>query len=254
MRKVFLLLSIISLVSTMKAQKQYVYLKNGSVIKGKPVYSSDPRTVGIKSSGSIYMFKPSEIDTITLSKPVKSAPQAMEFRYFFRASLGILPGNPYNEQVAPAVFAATFNRQVYKNISAGIGSGLEFYNDATFIPLYANLEYRFRNTRFSPVVFMKTGYLFAANETVTTGGDYPVMPRYNDYVMPPPGNGPQELEPHGGFMVNPGVGMNIMVSNGFGFFLGFGYRYHKLSFEGSNEYSLSYNYNRLSIDIGIIFK
>ena len=252
MRKVIFLLLISSLIPAVKAQKQYVYLKNGSVIKGKPVFSSDPQKVGIKSSGNIFMFNRSEIDTITMSKPLKGAPE-LEFKYFFRTALGVLPGNSYNEQVAPAIFSASFNRQVYQNMSAGIGSGMEFYNDATFIPLYANLEYRFRNTRFSPVVFMKTGYLFAATETVTTGGYYPVMPQYYDYVMPP-GNMPRELSARGGFMINPGVGMNILVSNGFGFFLGFGYRYHNISFDGDNEYSLTYNYNRLSIDIGIIFK
>ena len=235
------------------SQKQYIHLKNGSVIKGKPVYSSDPQTVGVRSSGNIYMFNLSEVDTITSSRPLKGGRQTMEFRYFFRTALGILPGNSYNEQVAPAIFSASFNRQVYKTLSAGIGSGMEFYNDATFIPLYANMEYRFRDTRFSPVVFMRTGYLFAASETVTTGGYYPVMPEYYDYITLP-GNGPVELTPRGGFMINPGIGMNIMVSNGFGFFLGFGYRYHKISFEGDNEYLLSYNYNRLSIDIGIIFK
>jgi len=252
MKKVIFLLLLTCTAVTVNAQKQYVYLKNGSVIKGKLIFSSDPQSVGIKSSGNIYMFKRPEIDTITTSRPLKGERQTLEFRYFFRTALGILPGNSYNEQVAPALFSASFNRQVYKTISAGIGSGMEFYNDATFIPLYANMEYRFRNTRFSPVAFLKTGYLFAASETVSTGGYNPVMPDYYDYIRP--GNQPRELTPHGGFMINPGIGMNIMVGNGFGFFLGFGYRYHKIGFDGDNDYSLSYNYNRLSIDIGIIFK
>jgi hypothetical protein len=73
-------------------------------------------------------------------------------------------------------------------------------------------------------------------------------------IWPGPGYNTRELDPHGGFMVNPGIGMNIMVSNGFGFTLGFGYRYHRIGFDGEDDYSLVYNYNRLSIDIGIIFK
>ncbi len=251
-KNIYVLLLLTGMALTANAQKQYVYLKDGSVIKGKLIFSSNPQTLGIRSSGNIYMFKRSEIDTITTARPMKGAPQALDFRYFFRTALGILPGNSSNEQVAPALFSASFNRQVYKTISAGIGSGMEFYNESTFIPLFANIEYRFRNTRFSPLVFLKTGYLFAATETVTTGGYYPVMPDYYNFI--PPGNEPMELEPHGGFMINPGIGMNIMVSNNFGFYLGFGYRYHRIGFDGDNDYSLTYNYNRLSIDIGIIFK
>ena len=250
MKKIFFLLLLTYVTVTANAQKQYIYLKDGSVIKGKMVFSSDPQTVGIRSSGNIYMFKRSDIDTITSSRPMKGSPQDLDFRYFFRTALGILPGNSSNEQVAPALFSASFNRQVYKTISAGIGSGMEFYDQTTFIPLYANIEYRFRDTRFSPFVFLKTGYLFDTGGTVTTGGYYPEM--YD--LWPGPGYETMELTPHGGFMINPGIGMNILVSNNFGFYLGFGYRYHKIGFDGDNDYSLTYNYNRLSIDIGIIFK
>ena len=252
MKKYTLLLLAAFSAAGIRAQKQYVHLKDGSVFKGKRIYTTDNEKVMIKSAGNIFVFDRAQVDTITSRhSDLTGQPKPLNFTYFFRTTLGILPGNPDNEQVAPALFSASFNYNIYKNLSLGLGSGMEFYNQATFIPLYANMEYRFRNTRFSPFVFLKSGYLLASGGTVTTGGGY--YPMYYD-IWPGPGYNTRELDPHGGFMVNPGIGMNIIVSNGFGFTLGFGYRYHRIGFDGEDDYSLVYNYNRLSIDIGIIFK
>ena len=246
------LLFVLAAMPLLHAQKQYLFLKNGSILKGKILFSVNPETVKLASSGNILVIKRSDIDSVAMKKKrYARARRTVGFKYFFRANLGILPGNSGNEQVAPAHFSASFNRQVYKTVSAGLGSGMEFYNETTFIPLYANMEYRFRDTRFSPVLFLKTGYLFATGDSVTTDNNYPVMP--TNYIYPP-NYGVRKLDPHGGFMINPGIGMNILVSDDFGFYLGFGYRYHRIAFNGADDYSLMYNYNRLSIDIGIIFK
>ena len=249
---IFTLFFVLAAMPLLHAQKQYLFLKNGSILKGKILYSDDPETIKLVSSGNTFYIKRTDIDSVAMKRAnYARTPRPVEFKYFFRANLGILPGNSSNEQVAPAHFSASFNRQVYKTVSAGLGSGMEFYNETTFIPLYANMEYRFRNTRFSPVLFLKTGYLFAAGDSVTTDNYYPVMPA--NYIYPP-NYGVRKLDPHGGFMINPGIGMNILVSDNFGFYLGFGYRYHRIGFDGADDYSLTYNYNRLSIDIGIIFK
>jgi hypothetical protein len=63
----------------------------------------------------------------------------------------------------------------------------------------------------------------------------------------------QELDPRGGFLINPGVGYQRMFSSGFGMSFAFGYQFHRLSYNGENDYQLDIDYNRLTIKIGIIF-
>ena len=246
------LLVVLAAAPLSRAQKQYLFLKDGSIMKGKILFSVNPETVKLASSGNIFVIKRSDIDSVVIKRNRYSrAPRTLGFKYFFRAGPGALIGNSGNEQVAPAHFSASFNRQVYKTVSAGLGSGMEFYNGDTFVPLFANVEYRFRDTRFSPVLFLRTGYLFATGGPVTADNYYRAMPA--NYIYPP-NYGTEKLDPHGGGLINPGIGMNIMVCDDFGFYLGFGYRHHSIAFNGADDYSLTYRYNRLSIDIGMIFK
>ena len=94
--------------------------------------------------------------------------------------------------------------------------------------------------------------MFATNETVQTNSQ--IYYGYESSIAPWPSTRELKLYPYGGVLINPGIGFNVMISDNFGFAFGVGYRYHKIGFEGDNGYSIDYQYNRLSIDIGIIFK
>ncbi len=245
-----LLLFIATGTTLLNAQKQYIYLNNGSVIKGKIIYTENQDLIKIRSAGNIFVYNRQDIDTIIYKATGATSP--LEFNNFFRVGTTVLIGNRGNEEPAPVAFQVSYNHSVYNNISAGIGAGMEYYKETTFIPAFANFEYRFRNTRFSPFVYLKCGYLFAANESIQT--ETPVYYDPVSSIAPWPAYKQMELSPHGGFLINPGIGFNVMISDNFGFGLGVGYRYHKIGYYGDNGYSLDYQYNRLSIDIGIIFK
>ncbi len=247
-----LLLSVLG-VSSLYSQTQYVYLNNGSVLKGRILYSDNPNEIKIRSSGNIFVYNRQYIDSVT-SKKVKPSTVGipLDFKNFFRIGVDVLVGNKSNEEVAPAVFQASFNHTVYDNISVGVGSGMEYYKETTFLPAFANIEYRFRNTRFSPFVYLKCGYLFAANESIQKNTQ--IYYGYESSIAPWPSYRELELHPFGGVLINPGIGFNVMISDYFGFFFGVGYRYHKIGFTGDDGYSIDYQYNRLSINIGVLFQ
>ena len=255
MKKSLILLLLLSAlrVPSLYSQMHYVYLSNGNVLKGRILYSENPDVIKLRSSGNIFVYNRQDIDSVT-SKKVKPSIEGvpLSFKNFFRVGVDVLVGNKSNEDSAPVVFQASFNHTLYNNFSVGVGSGMEYYKETTFLPAFANLEYRFRNSRFSPFLYLKCGYLFATNETIHTNNQ--IYYGYESFIGPWPSYKELELHPFGGVLINPGIGFNVMISNDFGFAFGVGYRYHKIGFEGDNGYSIDYQYNRLSVNVGILFK
>ncbi len=250
MKKLLMALLLLSTTGAtlLRAQKQYIHLNDGSVIKGKIFLTEKENVIKIRSGSNIFVYNTQDIDTIMQRAPKDM--QILDFNNFFRFGVTLLVGNRGNEQPAPAVFQASFNHTVYDNISVGIGSGMEYYKETTFLPAFANIEYRFRNSRFSPFLYLKCGYLFATNETIHTNNQR--YYGYESFLSSWPSY--KELHPFGGILINPGIGFNVMISDNFGFTLGIGYRYHKIGFEDDNDYSIDYQYNRLSVNVGILFK
>jgi hypothetical protein len=242
----FFLFLLSSLALTSHAQKRYVHLNDGTILKGQLLYSENADILRIKSRGNIFAYHRNDIDTILTQSNREAAP--LEFKNYFRTGITRLVGHSANEDKSPTAFQLSFNHHLLKGISAGIGGGMEYYKEATFIPAFANLEYRFRDTHFSPYVFTKAGYLFAADEKVPGGPvHYDMLSSFAPYQS-------EGLSPEGGFLINPGVGFTMMLGHNFGLGFGIGYRYHSISFKGDNDYQLEYQYNRLTFDLGILFK
>jgi hypothetical protein len=234
-----------------QSEKGFVYLKNGTIIKGK--YQMHSEKIFIQSAGNLWVFEPSEIDTVTsfrqrnislLDDFTTSSP------FFFRVETGLLIGNSQNSQSAPFSFHSSMNYRVNNNFSAGLGFGAEFFKE-TYMPVFVNLEYKLKNSSSSPYFFLKGGYEVAIED----GGAV-----YYDYVIPPWSSvyypwysGMNNLKAKGGIMVNPGFGFSRMVAPGFGVSLAFGYQFHRLHYSASKDYGLDIDYNRLTIKIGILF-
>jgi hypothetical protein len=63
-----------------------------------------------------------------------------------------------------------------------------------------------------------------------------------------------KLNAKGGWMVHPSVGVTVYTSAGLGISLSAGYRYQQLTYKDNDDnYTLSVEYNRLSLTLGIIF-
>lgn len=248
------ILAILTVVTGFsQSEKGRVYLKNGTILKGKYQYSEDGSKLRVTSAGNIWVFDSVEIDSVSNSNRnwLKSVGhQSVDSRYFFRAEVGILAGNSEDSQSAPLSVTGSINYKVIPKFAVGVGTGVEFLKES-YLPVFINTEYKLRNSVSSPYFFLKGGYQIAIDKSNQMY--YDVYPPWSSY-WPLPEYGEQDMDTKGGILINPGVGFTQTFSSGFGMSVAFGYQYHRLRYKGSNDYELDIDYNRLTIKLGIIFR
>ncbi|MFW5755660.1 MAG: hypothetical protein ACOCWK_03595 [Tangfeifania sp.] len=238
-----------------QTEKGVVYLKNGTILKGRYLYFDNSEKIKVESGGNIWVFSVDELDTIVDREAVRNQKMQEPFhtrKFFLHAELGVLAGNSQNSQPAPFSFTATVNYQVTPQFSAGAGFGAEFLKES-YLPAFLNLEYKFREPAYSPYLFLKGGYQVPLEDSREVY--YDVWPAYSSSIWPgpQPSHGYGKLDPKGGVLINPGIGYSHFFSPGFGMSLGFGYQFHRLHYKGENDYGLDIDYNRLTVKIGFIF-
>lgn len=166
---------------------------------------------------------------------------------------GVLLGNSDNTNSAPFIINTSLNYAFTRNISAGVGAGVEFLRE-THLPVTGNILYQFGNRSITPFVMLQAGYQIALESKLTDDRLY-IIP--HDIYLPGPGYSyyfPQrELDAKGGFMAHPSAGVIFYTNRGFGISVAAGYRYMKLNYTGEEDYKLHIEYNRLSLQLGIIF-
>lgn len=229
-------------------EKGYVYLRDGTVIKGKYVYSAAMDKIRVVSGNESKVYDLSEVLKVSSRAP---EPNESSKRFFNLTEIGLLPGNANNRYDAPFIFHTSLNYNLRKNLSAGVGVGVEFYEE-TYMPVTANLLYRFSNRGVTPFVMLQGGYQIPiegsrkyANQIVPMvaplwGGDY--------YYSP------VKLDAKGGFMMNPSAGIFVRLNAAMDLALSMGYRYHRLNYSSGADYVLDVDYNRLSFKLGITIK
>lgn len=237
-----------------KSKKDVVYLKTGAIIRGQ-LLIYDLATVKINSDGNLWVFNPSEVDSVSwCSKKVSRSSKStvdvgLAKNYFFDTSMGVLVGNSGNNQKAPFSFMASFNYRTIDKLYFGAGLGSEFL-DESYMPAFAQFQYKFRDTRFTPFFNLQLGYMVALED-----GNRQHYTNYSSsssmYYPYPQTN--EKLNAEGGLMINPSVGFQRFSSENFGWFFSFGYRHHQLNYSGDNGYKLETNFSRLSLKIGFIF-
>jgi len=254
-------------MAPVRYERGYIYLKDGSIIKGKYVFSSSLEKVRVISGKNTWIFDAGEVEKITMNRPPRTfedevtaesaAPRAnvatvANPKWFNLTELGVLAGNRDNSQTAPMTFGTSFNRTIRKNLSAGAGFGTEFLKE-TYVPLTLNVMYRLRDARFTPFAMIQGGYQVPVEESRTLYNKvvptdiYPAMywqgrPVYNT-----------KMKARGGFLVNPSFGIMKQYGPGFGMSLAFGYRFHRLHYTAEDDYRLDIDYNRLTVKLGFIF-
>ncbi len=250
----FFLSALITIPAISQPRKGYVYLKNGSILKGKFRYNEDLSKLQIESAGNLWIFKADEIDHVTTkNEPLNDEFDFMELNspFALRTEIGVLAGNSGNSQTAPFSFSTVLNYVILPKLSVGAGFGLEFLKE-TYLPAFINLEYKLRNSGSTPFAFLKSGYELALEESnnIYNSG---IQPLYYDYIWPNPNNVNQKLDTKGGFLINTGIGYQHMYSRDFGMSFGFGYQFNRLSYSGEKDYNLQIDYNRLTLKIGFVF-
>jgi hypothetical protein len=234
-----------------QSEKGYVYLKNGTILKGK-YYYTDAGKLHVESAGNIWVFNEAEIDSVAgrrahRTAQMKSYPQYS--RFFYRTEMGFLAGNSENSQSAPLSVTGTINYLVTPQFSAGVGLGAEFLKES-YLPAFVNAEYKVRSSWSSPYFFLKAGYQVPLEESNSVYNN--VWPATSS-IWPGPAPDYEKLDPRGGVLLNPGIGYSHLFSPGFGMSFAFGYQFHRLQYNGDNSYQLNIDYNRLTVKLGFIF-
>jgi len=248
----FLFAMLLTVYGFGQAEKGVVYLKNGTILKGRYQYFDDFNKLRVESAGNIWVFPAGEVDTVTS----RSAARIREIHeqpdgraLYFRTELGVLAGNSENSQSAPLSFSGTLNYSITSNFSAGAGVGVEFLKES-YLPAFLNLEYKFRNESSAPYLFIKGGYQVPLEESREVYNN--VWPATSS-IWPGPAPDYEKLDPRGGVLVNPGIGYSHLFSPGFGMSFAFGYQFHRLQYDGEKDYQLNIDYNRLTVKLGFIF-
>ncbi len=245
------LIALIAFPVLAQSQKGYVYLKNGSILNGKYKYSDNLEKLQVKSAEGVWIFDASEVDSIrtNLYQNENLLEHNSKPPIFIRTEIGVLIGNSENSQSAPFSFTSSVNYSIDKNFSLGAGVGVEFLKE-TYLPVFINLEYKFRNSYSTPYLFLKGGYQVPLEESREVY--YDVYPAWSSF-RPWPDYSQETMDTKGGFLINPGIGYQRMFSSGIGMSFAFGYQFHRLHYSGDNDYGLDIDYNRLTIKLGIIF-
>jgi sRNA-binding regulator protein Hfq len=248
MKNLILLLLLLLLVGGAFGQKEKnetVFLKNGSVIKGRLVQVDDQNVV-IRSHRNVWVLNRSEIDTVAVKVPVLTDAFVAP-RWFAECSAGVLLGSADNKKQSPFSIDFSANLQMLPGLYAGLGTGVDFLEES-FLPVFVNLEYHFRPAYVTPFIGMKGGYLFPLEDDVYDDGTYMLYDYYNSLPWYP-----QSLDNKGGIMLNPSVGFISRINGHLGLSLAFGYRFSQVKYKGEEHYEIETNYNRLSIRLGILF-
>lgn len=244
-----------------KVERGYIELKDGRIIRGQYLYSPEFDKIRIMTVNESFVLDASEVVRITKDKPRVSRVKAeSEFEreipqtksYFIFSELGILPGNPDNNNNMPLIFHTAVNYKFSEKFSAGGGAGVEFYKE-TYLPVTINGIYKFNNNRTAPFAMLQAGYQIPI-EGSRTKVQYVMPTGTGSYWPGPTVNYDMDLKAKGGILLNPSLGIMWQTRSDVCFTFSAGYRFHRLRYNNNEkDYNLNVNYNRLSLKLGLIF-
>ncbi len=241
-----------------KSGRGYVYLNDGTVLKGRYSYAPALDRLMVESEGVSRIFNISQINRVSKLNSVESGTPApsnksqLSGKFLSLTEAGILAGNPDNQRSAPLITGTSFNHAIRDRLYAGVGAGVEFFSE-TYLPVTGNVIYLLRNRNFSPFVMLQTGYQIPLEGARTHYyGVVPYNVRSSSIWPGPMPIGESPLEAIGGLLVNPSIGIMQINYGGLGYSLALGYRFHRLRYEGDEEYRLEIDYHRMSVKLGVV--
>lgn len=221
-------------------ETDHVYLKSGSVIRGKIQEIEPMDHVKIDDMcGNTWYYKMTEVEKIT-SEPFVPDLQTEKASIGFDAgfanmtSIGFLVGSSYNAQVAPFSLLMVNGYRTPVGLFAGFGTGVEFFS-TTYMPFFLDLRYDILGTDVVPYVMAKGGY------------GIPLASDRSEYDY--------SYEYYGGPLFGAGVGLKIRTRKHFAWDIELMYRYQETSYMESydwnnQEYDYTDIFNRIEIRLG----
>ncbi len=249
MRKFLLLLALVVsglVYGQRKGDIDYLYLKNGNIIRGVVVeYNIDGNYVKIMTQdGSVYQYSNTEIDKISkvakydAQKKLKGSAYHREhqngpfsprafikgYRGYFDFGYTFKAGNHSGQHFA---ISTTHGYQFNPHFFLGMGVATNFFKygdyegDKTTIPLYANARVNLLNSNITPYFDMKLGHSFLS-------GDF--------------------------IFFNPSVGVSFAMGRKLGMYLSLGYSMQRIEVDlGTGMHDEELNVSGIALKLGVEF-
>ncbi len=238
--KQLIIILIVSVISTVSLNAQdledVVYLKNGSIIKGKIIEKSSEVLKIETCCGSIFVYNQSDVDKTEQLPKVKKRNTIKVKGYVNYTSFGALVGSSSNSKTAPFSLLTEHGYRFNTYLAVGGVIGYELLSEAT-MPLALNIKTYYPVKNNNLFFGLSGGYSFSLEDP----SDFFVA--YDDFS--------------GGPMANAELGIILPFSEIGAFFVAIGFRYNKMNYT-RYDYWLGdidgvVNYKRLSIRLGISF-
>lgn len=221
-------------------ETDHVYLKSGSVIRGKIIEIEPVDHVKIQDlCGNIWYYGIEDVEKIT-SEPFEAGILKERETFGFKAgfvnltSIGFLVGSAHNSQVAPFSLLSVNGYRAPNGLFAGIGTGIEFFSNS-YLPVFFDIRYDLFGKDVVPYALARAGYGFPLSADYT---EYDVSYTYS-----------------GGPLFGVGMGLKIRTRNHFAWDVELLYRHQETSYKevyewNNQEYEYTDLFNRIEIRLG----
>ena len=225
----------------MAQEVDHIYLKTGSIVRGKILEIAPDEHVKIEDlGGNLWVFRMAEVERITAEpyetgRVMSSEPLGFKAGFVNMTSIGFLAGSSHNEQAAPFSLLTVNGYRTSAGLFAGIGTGVEFLS-TNYMPLFLDLRFDLFGEDVVPYLMGKGGYsLPLSSDTRAYDIDYTYS---------------------GGPMLGVGVGLKVKTRPHFAWDLSISYRYQETSYTenydwNNQEYEYTDIYSRIEIRLGL---
>lgn len=218
-------------LSAQQNTEDVIYLKDGGILRGEILEQNPDDYVIIEIiGGNVLVIEMEKISEIKSENPVRQEHYKTS-GYINRSGIDILAGNNNSTR-----FTMINGYQFSPRFSSGIGVSFVHYDDpVSLIPIFLDFNFRILKENSSPYLFLRTGYSFSLHT--------------NDQM---------EISDHsGGFMFNPGMGVQLDLVNGVGLYINMGYNVDNLEYEydfwANQTVNENFTFRRINIGFGLVF-
>ncbi|PCJ89501.1 MAG: hypothetical protein COA57_01860 [Flavobacteriales bacterium] len=238
-----------------QTERDVVYLKNGSIIKGKIIEMELDGNIKIETmGGSIFVYKMEEVkkiakESVEMQPPqtniAKEEPPAVEPEPYFpepwepmKNGFFIYIGNGFilsGEGAAPfdggngGGSISFINGYQFKyNYSVGLGINMEIFSNLLMMPIFLDTRYTLLKKKTSPIIYAQTGYTTPLTDNAWNG-----------------------IDSKGGFTFEAGIGMKRHLKGSANLVFSAGYRHQEHNYTRTDCF-WDQNWNCTEIDTEVV--
>lgn len=219
-------------VTAQTEMEDVIYLKNGGILRGEIIEEVDNKILRIKTAGrNVLVVRLEEVEKIT-SEEIPGPEYFKTSGYVNYTGIDLLSG----QEGTTVRFMTVNGYQFNPRLSVGVGVSFVPYNDPLgLIPVYIDSRYKFLKANTTSFVFIRMGY------SLSVMSDEDI-----------------EVDRHrGGFMFNPGIGLQFNTNSKYGWYFTAGYNADNSNFEQDQGFGRTIveeiTYRRVQFGFGFSF-